>query len=557
MQPGRRGVSWLRLGLGWFLLNFALTIQNIWPTPWITTHNKFSFEIALLLLVLAVYAELKGVPPRRLIGWLAVGLTLLTIGRYAQVTAPALYGRPINLYWDAQHLPRVAAMLAQVSPTWLVALAALGTMVLVGGLFLALRWALGSVWAGLSQAGPRRGMAVLAAGVAAIYLAAPGLQLHTGRWFSNPVMPVYARQAEFLWEALIGDAQEDTLRCKTLPASDLARLAGADVLLIFLESYGAVAYDRPAFNAALAASRERLADAARRTQRGAVSAYLESPTFGGSSWLAHSSLLTGVEVREPQSYHRLLTRECDTLPDRFARQGYRTLGLMPGLRYAWPEGDFYGFQHILGESILDYRGPEFGWWRIPDQYAIARLDQLEISVAQRPPLFVFYPTISSHTPFRPTPPYQADWDRMLTQQPFEAGTLEVSLTRPPDWTDLGPAYTDALNYAFTWLAGYLEKHADSDLVIIVLGDHQPPASVSGASAPWEVPVHVITQRTDILESLQSAGLQPGLEPGRPTLGPMHELSAALLTVFDSGETSPRSASNRSVPVSHQSGVDIP
>jgi hypothetical protein len=557
MQPGRRGVSWLRLGLGWFLLNFALTIQNIWPTPWITTHNKFSFEIALLLLVLAVYAELKGVPPRRLIGWLAVGLTLLTIGRYAQVTAPALYGRPINLYWDAQHLPRVAAMLAQVSPTWLVALAALGTMVLVGGLFLALRWALGSVWAGLSQAGPRRGMAVLAAGVAAIYLAAPGLQLHTGRWFSNPVMPVYARQAEFLWEALIGDAQGDTPRCKTLPASDLARLAGADVLLIFLESYGAVAYDRPAFNAALAASRERLADAARRTQRGAVSAYLESPTFGGSSWLAHSSLLTGVEVREPQSYHRLLTRECDTLPDRFARQGYRTLGLMPGLRYAWPEGDFYGFQHILGESILDYRGPEFGWWRIPDQYAIARLDQLEISVAQRPPLFVFYPTISSHTPFRPTPPYQADWDRMLTQQPFEAGTLEVSLTRPPDWTDLGPAYTDALNYAFTWLAGYLEKHADSDLVIIVLGDHQPPASVSGASAPWEVPVHVITQRTDILESLQSAGLQPGLEPGRPTLGPMHELSAALLTVFDSGETSPRSASNRSVPVSHQSGVDIP
>jgi len=557
MQPGRRGVSWLRLGLGWFLLNFALTIQNIWPTPWITTHNKFSFEIALLLLVLAVYAELKGVPPRRLIGWLAVGLTLLTIGRYAQVTAPALYGRPINLYWDAQHLPRVAAMLAQVSPTWLVALAALGTMVLVGGLFLALRWALGSVWAGLSQAGPRRGLAVLAAGVALIYLTAPGLQLHTGRWFSNPVMPVYARQAEFLWEALIGDAQGDTPRCKTLPASDLARLAGADVLLIFLESYGAVAYDRPAFNAALAASRERLADAARRTQRGAVSAYLESPTFGGSSWLAHSSLLTGVEVREPQSYHRLLTRECDTLPDRFARQGYRTLGLMPGLRYAWPEGDFYGFQHILGESILDYRGPEFGWWRIPDQYAIARLDQLEISVAQRPPLFVFYPTISSHMPFRPTPPYQADWDRMLTQQPFEAGTLEVSLTRPPDWTDLGPAYTDALNYAFTWLAGYLEKHADSDLVIIVLGDHQPPASVSGASAPWEVPVHVITQRTDILESLQSAGLQPGLEPGRPTLGPMHELSAALLTVFDSGETSPRSASNRSVPVSHQSGVDIP
>ncbi len=557
MQPAQRGISWLRLGLGWFLLNLALTIQNVWPTLWITTHNKFSLEIALLLLALAAYVELKGLPPRRLISWLAVGLTLLTIGRYAQVTAPALYGRPINLYWDAQHLPQVAAMLAQVSPTWLVMLTALGAVVLVGGLFLALRWALGSVRAGLSQAGPRRGMAVLAAGGVAIYLAAPLLQLHTGRWFSNPVVPVYARQVKFFWEARFGDAQEDTLQCDSLPASDLARLAGADVLLVFLESYGAVAYDRPAFNAALVVSRERLADAARRTQRGIVSAYLESPTFGGSSWLAHSSLLTGVEVRAPQSYQLLLTRECDTLPDRFARQGYRTLGLMPGLRYAWPEGDFYGFQHILGERILDYRGPEFGWWRIPDQYAIARLDQLNISAAQRPPLFVFYPTISSHMPFRPTPPYQADWDRMLTQQPFEPATLETSMTRTPDWTNLGSAYTDALNYAYTWLAGYLEKHADSDLMIIVLGDHQPPASVSGASAPWEVPVHVITRRTDILESLQSAGLQPGLDPGRPVLGPMHELTAVLLKAFDSGPTSPRSASNRPALVSHQSGIDIP
>ncbi|MEN8802472.1 MAG: hypothetical protein ABF297_10890 [Thiogranum sp.] len=64
MQPAQRGISWLRLGFGWFLLNLTLTIQNVWPTPWITTHNKFSFEIALLLLALAVYVELKGLPPR-------------------------------------------------------------------------------------------------------------------------------------------------------------------------------------------------------------------------------------------------------------------------------------------------------------------------------------------------------------------------------------------------------------------------------------------------------------------------------------------------------------
>ena len=52
------------------------------------------------------------------------------LGRYAEVTAPALYGRPVNLYWDAQHLPKVAAMLAEVGPWWLVGMLVLGIVAL-------------------------------------------------------------------------------------------------------------------------------------------------------------------------------------------------------------------------------------------------------------------------------------------------------------------------------------------------------------------------------------------------------------------------------------------
>ena len=553
---GRRG-AWLKLGLALALLNFALTLQNVWPTPWITTHHKFSLEIALLLLALTLNAELRHPPAQRLVGWLAFGLTLLTLGRYAQVTAPALFGRPVNLYWDAQHLPGVAAMLAQVTPAWLVALIASGLVLLTGGLFLVLRWALGQVWTGLSETGARRALGALAASVVMLYLAAPGLGLHTERWFSRPVTPVYARQAGFLWAALSKDDQEAAVPCTGLPASNLSGVAGADVLLVFLESYGAVSYDQPDLRAALAASRQHLAEAVQRTRRAAVSAFIESPTFGGSSWLAHSSLLAGVEVRDPQTYQLLLTQQCDTLAARFARQGYRSLALMPGLRYAWPEGAFYGFEQIYDQRALAYHGPEFGWWRIPDQYALARLDQLEIAAAPRPPLFVFYPTISSHLPFRPTPPYQANWARMLTQNPFEPRTLEASLARTPDWTNLGPAYTDALSYSFTWLAGYLEQHPTADLVIIVLGDHQPPASVSGTDAPWEVPVHVITQRAEILAPLQAAGLQPGLTPGRPALGRMHELTALLLRAFDGARVSSPQTSGRTDCSSPQPGAARP
>jgi hypothetical protein len=557
MQETQRCGFWLRLGLALFLLNLALTLQNVWPTPWVTTHHKFSLEIALLLLALTLYAELGRPPAQRLVGWLAFGITLLTIGRYAQVTAPALFGRPVNLYWDAQHLPGVVAMLAQVTPAWLVALISLGLVLLTGVVFLGLRWSLGWVCTGLSQTGARRAVGVLAAGVVMLYLAAPRLGLHTGRWFSQPVTPVYAQQAGFVWAALSGDGQDQAARCAGLPDSDLARLAGADVLLVFLESYGAVSYDRPAFRTTLAASRARLAEALQATQRAAVSAFIESPTFGGSSWLAHSSLLAGVDVRDPQTYRLLLTRDCDTLAHRFARRGYRSLALMPGLRHAWPEGAFYGFEHIYDQRALDYSGPEFGWWRIPDQYALARLDQLEIASTPRQPLFIFYPTISSHLPFRPTPPYQANWARVLTQDPFEARSLEASLTRSPDWTNLGPAYTDALDYSFTWLAGYLEKHADADLVVIVLGDHQPAANVSGTNAAWEVPVHVITHRVDILEPLRAAGLQPGLKPERPALGRMHELTTLLLHSFDSAQAPSLHALSRSGSVNFEPGAAIP
>ena len=52
----------------------------------------------------------------------------------------------------------------------------------------------------------------------------------------------------------------------------------------------------------------------------------------------------------------------------------------------------------------------------------------------------------------------------------------------------------ALDYAYATLGGYLRLRADRDFVMILIGDHQPPALVSGEGASWDVPVHVITSR---------------------------------------------------------------
>jgi hypothetical protein len=258
---------------------------------------------------------------------------------------------------------------------------------------------------------------------------------------------------------------------------------------------------------------------------------VESPTFGGSSWLAHISLMSGVEVRDPDANALLMAQKRETIVSTFKRRGYKTIAMMPGLWQAWPEGAFYGFDEIYGGPRLEYMGPQFGWFDIPDQFALAKFDAEEAGIEPRAPIFMFFPTISTHTPFRPTPPYQPDWQRMLTNRPFEQAPLDNAFDQQADWLDLGPSYGDAMAYAYATLTGYLRTNPGRDMVLIVLGDHQPPALVTGEGAPWDVPVHVITSRRAVLDRLRAYGFRPGLTPMRPDIGRMHKLLPVLLDAF--------------------------
>ena len=203
---------------------------------------------------------------------------------------------------------------------------------------------------------------------------------------------------------------------------------------------------------------------------------------------------------------------------------------MPGLQQSWPEGAFYGFGDIYDERRLDYRGPQFGWWAIPDQYAFGRMDAL-LGPKPRRPAFVFLPTTSTHTPFSPTAPYQADWVRLLTDNPYDEPDLRNAWSALPDWLDLGPNYTRALSYVYESLGGYLRLRADRDFVMILIGDHQPPSIVSGEGATWEVPVHVIASHREVLDRLLASGFVSGLRPRHPALTRMHALGPIVLDAF--------------------------
>jgi hypothetical protein len=553
-QPSRPTIrQWLLLAVALFLLNAAVTFQNVWPTLWITTRHELSIELAVLLLVLVLYAELAARlawPPlgRRATIGLALLLFVLAVGRYADVTAPALYGRPVNLYWDARHLPKVAAMLAQVAHPWMIGALALGVVAFVAAVGGLLFWSLARVSQALRADAPRRVLAALAIVLVNSYWLGDAFDWPTQHWFSLPVVTTYKQQIEFVAEAYAADTARE-LPIEPLPASDLKRVAGADVLLIFLESYGAITYDVPEIAAIVAPARADLAAAIRETGRAAASAFVESPTFGGSSWLAHSTLMSGFEVREPGNYELLLTQHRDTLSAVFGAAGYRALALMPGMRNPWPEGAFYAFDSILGEQDLDYRGPAFGWWRIPDQYSLAKLDDLALQGKKRAPVFVFFPTINTHIPFRPTPPYQPDWQRVLTAQPYDDADVAASLAQSPDWTNLGIAYGESFVYTLRYLGGYLRAHQGADIVLVLLGDHQPAAGVTGPGARWDVPVHVIASRSDVIDALLDEGFVPGMELAarQQAVGSMRDLTGLLLRAFNSADDAPRHGSG-AVPV---------
>ena len=86
---------------------------------------------------------------------------------------------------------------------------------------------------------------------------------------------------------------------------------------------------------------------------------------------------------------------------------------------------------------------------------------------------------------------------MLTENPYDQDALDVAWSDWPDWMNLGPSYVKALRYAYDTVSGYLRFRGDRDFVVLLIGDHQPPSLVSGVGASWDVPVHVISSRTDL------------------------------------------------------------
>jgi hypothetical protein len=347
-----------------------------------------------------------------------------------------------------------------------------------------------------------------------------GVQAFGGARFASATTAELADSEVHLVRADINDQHTFTADLKSpdrfaiTPGKDLLTgLRGKDVVIVFVESYGRVAvqdsFYSPQVDAILKSGTSELQAAGFSSK----SAFMTSPTFGGISWLAHSTLQTGLWVNNVQRYGQLTASNRFTLSDAFNKAGWRTVADVPSNEKKWPEGKtFYHYDQLYNGSNVGYAGPSFSYANMPDQYTLAAFQRLELAQPHSP-VMAEIDLVSSHTPWAPLPRMVPDnelGDGSIFNGMPQQGQQPAVVWRNPH--DVQAAYGQSIEYTMTALISWLKNVHDPNLVVVALGDHQPATIVSGSGPSHDVPVTILSQDPSVMDRISAWGWQDGLLP---------------------------------------------
>lgn len=499
------------------------------------TVMQFPLELPILLLLLLVFQG-RAVPPLRLL--ITALITLMTVLKLADIVSRLAFTRGFN---PALDMPLIAAAWRLTSGAVGGPLAFLAALALTAGL-VAVAW---MTWWATAQIArqtlgsrPRVACALLLlpAFLLTILDAArisPRLD-PPGAAFTSRLAYGHLRDAL----AARADLAEFRLRAAddpyaSTPAEDLlTALAGTDIYVIFVESYGRAALENPLYSDTIEPILARTEIGLAQRGMLARSAWLTAPMVGGQSWLAHGSLLSGLRLDTDARYRALITSPRQTLLRLAQRAGWRTVAVMPAITLAWPEAGFFGYDLILAAADLDYRGKPFNWVTMPDQFTLASFERQALAPGPRAPVLAEIALISSHAPWTPIPPMLA-WDELGDGSIFDphatAGDSPETV-----WSDsdrVRDQYRQSLAYSLSTVGGFADRRASTAPLIIILGDHQPVEFVSGGFGGRDVPVHMIGP-ADLLKKLDAWHWTPGLVPSASApVWPMENFRDYFLRAF--------------------------
>ena len=461
----------------------------------------------------------------------AVGLTLMN-------QRPLLYDELFLL----QHAAVLASDLWQPAYAWRAAAAAVG--------LLAFAWAATRLWHvfGAAFARPSRllwsllGVSWAFVGVTAWMQGVDFGWMRTCRWVTPDFAVNVAKSV-----ALYDEVQEVVSEGHYADLAQLPLRRPADVHVFVVESYGRVLADHPDLTEGYRARLERMDAALTDGGWSQVSATDVAPVSGGRSWLADASLLLGMHIQYESLYQHVI-EEADRLPSLvswFKERGYHTILIAPkdrarpGVRL----NNHFGYETTVFFADLDYRGPEYGWGWIPDEYSLLYADERWLAPSERP-VFSFFHMVSSHAPWEVVPPRADDWRAFepVSAAPQEdlaaADEIQKRLKRyhrgdldTRYMGELDPlaaeAYAATVDYDLALITDYILRRGDPDDLYIVMGDHQPPV-LDVWNESFEVPIHVITRDTALLEGLSAYGFEAGLWPVTDAEPLRHEGLLSLL-----------------------------
>jgi hypothetical protein len=511
----RRVLAWVATALAGLLVLAALVAPNqsryLTPSAFLRIPAEVVLGVLVLLLLPARLGRVVAVLAGVVLGLLTI-LTLFDLGFYT------VLDRPFDPVLDA---PLVADAVEVVSRSTGQA-GAVGAVIAAAVLAIAVLALMSWAVLRLTRLATRhRLVAVRSAtvvGLAWIVCALVGVQLVPG----VPVASSSAATLAYDRAARIGGDLADREKFAASAGTDafrdtpddqlLTALRGKDVIVAFVESYGRMAVEDPQYapqiGAMLDANDKRLATVGYAARSG----WLTSPTFGGGSWYAHSTLLSGLWIDNQQRYRTLLASDRLTLNGAFRRAGWRTVGIEPADTRAWPEGKFYRYNQLYTAPDLNYRGPYFNFASIPDQYTLSVFQRAERAAPSHPPVMAEIVMLSSHTPWAPLPRF-IDWDKVGDGHAYD-GMPASADSRDFVWRDparIRTAYRQSVEYSMNTLISYVQTYGGDNLVLVVLGDHQPPI-ITPSGASRDVPVAIVAHDRSVLDRVAGWGWQDGLKP---------------------------------------------
>jgi phosphatidylglycerophosphate synthase len=540
-QPSRGP---LRTGIAAALTVLALLI--VWAAlvapnqPSRLTLGEFARLPLELLVVVAVAALLPATPRRLLAVVLGVVLSVLVVVKGLDIGFFTAFDRPFNPLDDSGYvgigIETLQHAIGGSSANLVVAGAAVLIVLLLAVPVLALL-RVTRIAAGHRAWALRAATALGVLWVALRVVGAPVASSSTAALAVDHVQAVRAGLADRA--AFAGEIAHDRFRA-TRGNGLLAGLRGKDVLLVFVESYGRVALQGPSISPRIHAVLERGDAQLRAAGFSSRSAFLTSPTFGGLSWLAHSTLQAGVRVDGQRRYDQLVENDRLTLTRAFKRAGWRAVGAMPGNRRAWPVGStFYHYDRVYDRRNFGYRGPGFGVAPMPDQYTLLALQRRQLAKRHRPPLFAEVDLISSHAPWTRIPRL-ISWDDVGDGSIFDrlpaARSTKASLFG--DAERARAAYRHSIEYSLNTIFSFVQRYGDDNLVLVVLGDHQPATVVTGHGASHDVPISVIAHDPKVMDQIAGWRWQDGMSPSpRAPVWPMAAFRDRFLDAFGSSPAS--------------------